>query len=139
MQLRKLATILILICLTGLSGCRTPAASRDVPWEKYDEPAPPVFTAEEKGFLDALGGVNSKEADDLVTQLKPDELETFKKFGVAASSALRKVMQIKNAYRATVRTHNKKAQEMYERRLKELGYSAEQMQRLTAHEKPAPD
>ena len=135
-----LKTLLILICLIGLSSCGLSRANRPIPLERYNTPAAPQFTLEEKGLIDALGGVQSAERTAFEKNLSSEDKFTLLKYGPTAQTALRKIMLQKNAWRAIVLKHNEIATKQVKAQMKEFGYSEEQIAAFVIEsEKPLPE
>ncbi len=116
----KTLSCLIGISLLFLAGCG-PKEYGYAQWQKYEEPPPIQFTTQEKALVDVMSGVDSKEANDLLSGLTLDQALVLNKFAADGRSAMKKIMLQKNAWRAIVQTHNKEAQELVNKQMKALG------------------
>ena len=98
-------TLICGIFLSFLTGCGSPKDFGYAPWQEYDTPPEIVFTEEEHQVLEGFVRGHPTLAKKIVNQ--------------------------KNAWRAIVLEHNKQAKEMFKKQMKSLGYTDEQLARLT--------
>jgi len=101
--------LILTIGLSFLSGCGNPKDFGYAPWQEYDTPPEIAFTEEEQEVLEGFARGHPDLAKKIINQ--------------------------KNAWRAIVLEHNKQAKEMFRKQMKSLGYTDEQLARLTGQKR----